>query len=183
MERENITDSVSSQVKPAFESVLREVGFFNDGRDDRKDTPRRWLKAIREFMHNELNPLSTNLTVFDRPQGYEREIVVDDIVVWSLCEHHLFPFRNMVKVSYTPSSKIVGLSKIPRIVEYVAKRPTSAERLAADIASYIMQVPGLHPLEVSVEIASEHTCCSARGVGKEVKMITRAHVRSEENNE
>ena len=126
--------------------------------DSPKLTAARWMKAMREFSPKV--EMDFNLTTF--PATANQLIVVKDIEFSSLCAHHLFPFTGRCHVGYIPNKKMVGLSKIPRVVHHFATRPSSQETLTASIASYLKHE--LEAMGVAVVMESQHTCMSARGV-------------------
>lgn len=151
-------------------ALLERKGFYTC--DDRKDTARRFIKALNVFLENEgKKPEDAGLKITTFDLENKNTITVRDIVVYSLCEHHLFPFKNIIEVQYRPHGKVLGLSKIPRIARFYGQQCTSAEKLADAIARDIFE-RGMR--SVYVRIKSYHTCCCARGVEKEVEMITEA---------
>lgn len=155
----------------AFENILKRLGF--EAEEDRARSPERFLKVIEHFMQNEKKGVPDfEITTF--PVKYNNRIEVNKIITWSSCEHHLLPFKNEIDVVYIPSGKVLGLSKIPRIVDFFSTQYTSAEKLVTRIADFILNIEKLNPKYVKVTCKSYHTYCGARGVGKEVEMITTA---------
>ncbi len=137
-----------------------------------EETPRRIVQAYKEFLSgdNELNPkiLSTDFI-----QQYDEMIVVRDIPFVSMCEHHFLPFWGKAHVSYLPKGKVVGLSKVARLVENIARQPQIQERMTKQIADSIEET--LETDGVGVVIAAEHSCLSFRGIKKHGStMITSA---------
>ena len=110
---------------------------------------------------NNLEELNNSIALFDNNQG-RNLIVMNSIPFSSMCEHHFMPFMGTVTLGYVPENKIIGLSKIPRIVKYFSKRPQLQERLTYDIATYFYEV--VKPVAVYVYIKAEHTCVSCRGI-------------------
>ena len=102
------------------------------------------------------------LTTFPNDEGYDELVVARDIPVTSVCEHHLLPFTGVACVGYLPGDRILGLSKLARVVEHFARRPQVQERLTMQVASWLQE--HLQPRGVGVIIAAEHSCMSLRGV-------------------
>jgi GTP cyclohydrolase I len=126
--------------------------------DSPEDTARRWLKAMGEFATKD--EIDFNMTVFDA--DVNQMIVVPNIQFESLCAHHLFPFYGMAHVAYIPSTLMVGLSKIPRLVEHYAHRPNTQEQMTRNIASHLKSA--VKAMGVAVIIEGVHTCMTTRGV-------------------
>jgi GTP cyclohydrolase I len=140
------------------------------GREGLKNTPIRAAKAFQYFIHGYgLNPveiLKSALFTEDSKQI----VVVKDIEIYSLCEHHLLPFFGKAHVGYIPNGKICGLSKIPRVVDAFARRLQLQERLTAQIKDCIQEV--LNPMGVAVVIEAQHLCMSMRGIQKQNSVTT-----------
>jgi GTP cyclohydrolase I len=162
---------------PRAEAAVREllIAIGEDPeRDGLRDTPRRVAKAYSELLAGmDQDPREVLTATFD--VGHEELILVKDIEVWSMCEHHLVPFVGMAHVGYIPTEggHITGLSKIARLVDVYARRPQVQERLTTQIADALVEV--LEPRGVIVVIEAEHLCMSMRGVRKGgAKTITSA---------
>ena len=121
-------------------------------------TPARVASAYAEM----LAPRPFNLTTFPNDEGYDELVVTRDIPFHSLCEHHLLPFVGVAHVGYLPGSRILGLSKLARVVEHFARRLQVQERLTAQVAGWLNEQ--LSPKGVGVVIQAEHMCMSLRGV-------------------
>ena len=121
------------------------------------ETPRRMADALLEMT----TAPDFELTTFPNAEGYDELIVVEDIPVQSLCEHHLLPFVGVAHIGYLPADRILGLSKFARMVELHARRPQTQERLTQSIAEHLRRELGPHGVGVVVE--AEHTCMSLRG--------------------
>jgi GTP cyclohydrolase I len=121
-------------------------------------TPRRMAKAYAELFA----PRPFDLTTFPNDEGYDELVLARDIPLRSVCEHHLLPFVGVAHVGYLPGERILGLSKLARIVEYFACRPQVQERLTKQVADWLCE--HLHPKGVGVVIEAEHTCMTLRGV-------------------
>lgn len=135
-----------------------------------KDTPKRFVKALREMTagYHE-DPAIILERTFD--QAFDEMVVVKDIEFSSLCEHHLLPFIGKATVGYIPNGSVVGLSKIPRLVDCYARRLQLQERMAVEIADSMEKV--LQPLGVGVILEAKHQCMSCRGVKKQnASMVT-----------
>jgi GTP cyclohydrolase I len=122
------------------------------------DTPRRVAGAYAEL----LTPREFNLTTFPNDEGYDELVIARDIPVSSLCEHHLLPFTGVAHVGYLPGDRILGLSKLARVVELFARGLQVQERLTKQVADWLEE--HLYPKGVGVVIQAEHLCMSLRGV-------------------
>ena len=153
---------------PRAEAAVREllIAIGEDPeRDGLRDTPRRVAKAYAELLAGmDQDPREVLTATFD--VGHEELVLVKDIEVWSMCEHHLVPFVGMAHVGYIPreGGHVTGLSKIARLVDVYARRPQVQERLTTEIADALIDV--LEPRGVIVVIEAEHLCMSMRGVRK-----------------
>ena len=122
------------------------------------DTPRRVANAYAEM----LRPRDFKLTTFPNDEGYDELVLAKSIPVQSLCEHHLLPFRGVAHVGYLPGERILGLSKLARVVELFARDLQVQERLTKQVADWLQE--HLAPKGVGVVIEAEHLCMSLRGV-------------------
>ncbi|MFJ9786444.1 GTP cyclohydrolase I FolE [Amycolatopsis sp. NPDC101161] len=122
------------------------------------DTPRRVAGAFAEM----LKPRDFRLTTFPNDEGYDELVLAKSIPVQSLCEHHLLPFRGVAHVGYLPGERILGLSKLARVVEMFARDLQVQERLTKQVADWLQE--HLAPKGVGVVIEAEHLCMSLRGV-------------------
>jgi GTP cyclohydrolase I len=121
-------------------------------------TPHRVARAYAEL----LSPREFGLTTFPNDEGYDELVVARDIPFTSLCEHHLLPFVGTASVGYLPGVRILGLSKLARVVELFARRPQVQERMTKQVATWLDQ--HLRPRGVGVVVRAEHTCMTLRGV-------------------
>jgi GTP cyclohydrolase I len=128
--------------------------------DGLRDTPRRVAAAFAELLAQE--PFA--LTTFPNDAGYDELVVVRDIPFHSLCMHHLLPFHGVAHVAYLPGERIVGLSKLARVVELFARDLQVQERLTMQVATFLEEQ--LQPKGVGVVVEAEHLCMSLRGVQK-----------------
>jgi GTP cyclohydrolase I len=122
------------------------------------ETPARVARSFAEL----LTPSTFNPTTFPNDQGYDELVVARDIPFHSLCEHHLLPFRGIAHVGYLPGARILGLSKLARVVELFSRRLQVQERLTQQVADWLEQ--HLEPKGVGVVLEAEHLCMSLRGV-------------------
>ncbi len=130
------------------------------GDDGLRETPRRVAAAYAQL----LTPEPFTLTTFPNEEGYDELVVVRDIPFHSLCMHHLLPFHGVAHVAYLPGERIVGLSKLARVVELFARDLQLQERLTMQVANFLRE--HLQPKGVGVVIEAEHLCMSLRGVQK-----------------
>ena len=138
--------------------LLESLGYDVEG-ERLRDTPKRVAATLAALVHRDPLP---PVTLMDA-DGYDGPFVLRDIPFASLCEHHLLPFRGVAHVGYRPADRLVGISTLARVVEYVARDLQMQERMTADIAAWIERE--LQPRGVGVMIEAEHLCMSMRGVG------------------
>jgi GTP cyclohydrolase I len=141
----------------AAAEFLRALGLPTD-RPGLANTPRRMARAYAEL----LTPREFDLTTFPNEDGYDELVLVRDIPLTSVCEHHLLPFLGRAHVGYLPGDRILGLSKLARLVELHARGPQVQERLTKQIADWLDS--RLRPGGVGVVIEAEHMCMTLRGV-------------------
>jgi len=161
------------RVEAAVREILREIGEDPD-RQGLLGTPGRVHRMYAELTagyHVDPGRL-INGAIFDVP--YSEMVVVKEIPFYSLCEHHLLPFFGTAAVAYIPDGRVIGLSKIPRIVEMYARRLQVQERLTSQIADFLMQ--HLRPKGVGVVMEATHLCAVMRGVRKPGTVMTTSHV-------
>ena len=157
-------------IRNAIRQILINVGESPD-REGLRNTPDRIARMYDEILAGYyVDPIAlVNEALFD--VGYDEMVVVKDIEFFSMCEHHMLPFLGRAHVAYAPSNKVIGLSKIPRIVEMYARRLQVQERMTRQIAELINEVQ--HPYGVAVVIEASHMCSMMRGVKKEhARMVT-----------
>ncbi|WP_374506499.1 GTP cyclohydrolase I FolE [Flavobacterium sp.] len=160
-----ITEILSDNYKTIIEKLGEDVN-----REGLEKTPERVAKAMQYLTHGyEINPLEI-LTSAMFTEDHKQMIVVKDIEVYSMCEHHMLPFFGKAHVAYIPNGKIVGLSKIPRIVDAFARRMQVQERLTDQIKDCIEEA--LKPLGVAVVIEAQHMCMQMRGIQKQNSVTT-----------
>ena len=159
----NMDDNLKMDlIEDKFREIMEIMGL--DLTDDSlSGTPRRVAKMYIKEIFSGLNPDNKpKIALFDNKYKYEEMLVEKDITFYSNCEHHFVPIIGKAHVAYISNGKVIGLSKINRIVEYFAKRPQVQERLTVQIANELMEVLGTE--DVAVIIDAEHLCVSSRGV-------------------
>jgi GTP cyclohydrolase IA len=128
------------------------------------DTPVRVAKMYLEMFHGLKEGAKPKITTFPNDEGYHGMVMEKEIPFYSMCSHHLVPFYGHAHIAYIPTDRIIGLSKLPRIVEFYAKRPQLQERLTEQVVTFLEQ--GLRPLGAMVVIEARHMCVEMRGVKK-----------------
>ena len=142
------------------------------------DTPRRVVKSYKElFSGYETDPREYLERTFDEVGGYDELVILKDIRVVSFCEHHMLPFLGKAHVGYLPRNRVVGISKLARVVHGFARRLQIQEKLTAEIAEAIQDI--LDPKGVGVVIISEHSCMTMRGVNTPGSRLTTSHLLGE----
>ncbi len=159
-----IKDPKTENIAELMRKILAQLG-DDESRDGLRGTPQRFEKALRFLTSGYAQDAKKvlNGAMFDVP--YDEMVLVKDIELFSLCEHHLLPFFGVCHVGYLPDRKVVGLSKIPRLVNMFARRLQVQERLTKQIAEALME--HLQPRGVGVIIEARHMCMAMRGVEKQ----------------
>ena len=153
------------KAEEAIETIIRWIG-EDPTREGLKSTPRRVIKAYKEYFQGYAqDPGSYLVKTFTEVEGYDDMVIEKNISIRSHCEHHMAPIVGVAHVAYIPSKKVVGLSKLARVVEAFSKRLQTQERLTMQIAGTIMKV--LQPRGVAVTIDATHQCMTDRGIKKE----------------
>jgi GTP cyclohydrolase I len=162
---DTIVMNADQRIIDAVKIILESVG-EDPNRDGLLETPKRVARALNELLEGYTKDLKTvvNGALFDVQYGQGEMIIVQDIPYDSMCEHHMLPFSGTAHVAYIPSEKIIGLSKIPRIVEMYARRLQVQERLTNQVADAIEQV--VEAEGVMVVFDGEHMCAALRGIKK-----------------
>ena len=162
--------ATDAAIESAVWDMLNNLG-EDPGRDGLLNTPRRVRKMYRELLSGyDTDPVALiNNAIFD--VDYDEMVLVKDIELQSLCEHHLLPFVGKAHVAYLPDGKVLGLSKIPRIVDMFSRRLQVQERLTTEVANFLEQT--LQPRGVAVVVEAAHMCATMRGVKKaDARMVT-----------
>jgi GTP cyclohydrolase IA len=154
----------SASTQDLYRELLIRIG-EDPGRDGLLDTPKRMDQAMRFLTRGYTQDLNTVLhqALFD--VDYDEMVIVKDIEFFSMCEHHLLPFFGKAHVAYVPNGKVIGLSKIPRLVDVFARRLQVQERLTTEIADAIDEA--IHPQGVGIILEAQHLCMMMRGVEKQ----------------
>jgi len=163
----------SDPLESVIDSMLRELG-EDPGRDGLARTPSRVARSLRYLTSGYRQDLDKILNGALFPVAYDEMVIVKDIEVFSLCEHHLLPFFGRCHVAYIPNQKVIGLSKIPRVVDVFAKRLQIQERLTVQIAEALME--RIKPQGVGVIIEAKHLCMIMRGVEKQNSVAVTSHM-------
>ncbi len=164
-----------AEIERAVASIIRAIG-DNPDREGLVDTPKRVADMYAElFMGLDKNPAEELVVGYEL--GHREMVVVRDIPFYSMCEHHLLPFYGVAHIGYIPdiSGRVVGISKLARVVEITARRPQIQERMTTEIANAIMD--GLKPSGVAVVVHAEHLCMIMRGIKKPGSAIITSAIR------
>jgi GTP cyclohydrolase I len=165
------------EAEAAVRTLIRWAGDDPD-REGLLDTPKRVTKSYAElFAGYGTDPREYLERTFEEVGGYDELVVLKDIRVVSFCEHHMLPFLGRAHVGYLPTHRVVGISKLARVVHGFARRLQIQEKLTADIAQAIDEI--LQPKGVGVVIQSEHSCMTMRGVNTPGSMLTTSHLLGE----
>lgn len=163
----------TSKLEKLYQEVLTLIG-EDTSREGLKETPKRIAKSFDKiFGGYDKNPKDL-VTVFDG-ENYDEMIICKDIDFYSTCEHHMQPFFGKIAIGYIPNNKIIGLSKLPRIVEVFSRRLQNQERLTMQIAETLYEL--IDPKGVGVVIEGKHLCMMARGVEKQNATMTTSNFR------
>jgi GTP cyclohydrolase I len=174
---EEIEHSASADpITEAVRTLLREVG-EDPEREGILKTPARVARSLRFLTSGYQQDVDKVLNGALYSVAYDEMVIVKDIEVFSLCEHHLLPFFGRCHVAYIPNGKVIGLSKIPRLVDVFARRLQVQERLTVQIAETIMQK--IKPQGVGVIIEARHLCMIMRGVEKQNSIAVTSHMLGE----
>lgn len=162
-----VTSNLSDEEKIAtiqkhFSEIMKVLGLDLED-DSLKDTPKRMAKMYVNEIFGGLSPQNfPKITVIENKMQYDQMVCVQDIEVMSVCEHHFQPIDGFATVAYIPKNKVIGLSKLNRIVSYFAKRPQVQERLTKQVADCLQYI--LDTEDVAVHINAKHYCVISRGI-------------------
>ena len=152
------------QAEDAFKTILKWIGEDPD-REGLIETPKRVVKAYEEFFEGyNMDPEEVLTKTFEEVQGYDDAVIVRNIRVESHCEHHIVPILGVAHVGYIPNNRVVGISKLARVIEIFGKRLQTQETMTAQIADTIQRV--LQPKGVAVVVDASHQCMTTRGIHK-----------------
>lgn len=169
MKEEHNKEETTLRISDAYQKIITDLG-EDAGREGLLKTPERAAKAMQFLTQGyEQNPKAIlESALFN--ENYSEMVIVKDIEVYSLCEHHMLPFFGKAHVAYIPKGKIVGLSKIPRVVDAFARRLQVQERLTLEIRDAVNEA--LQPEGVAVVLECSHMCMQMRGVQKQNSVTT-----------
>lgn len=166
---EEYNPETTEQLAKRYKDILSGIG-ENTSREGLEKTPERASKAIQYLTHGyDLNPADILRSAMFAEE-YSQMVIVKDIEIYSLCEHHILPFFGKAHVAYIPDGHIVGLSKIPRVCDAFSRRLQVQERLTVEIRDCIQNT--LNPTGVAVVIEAQHMCMQMRGVQKQNSVTT-----------
>jgi GTP cyclohydrolase I len=166
---DNYNDETIAKLAEHYKAILELIG-ENPDREGLVETPERVSKAIQFLTHGNLLDPKEILESAIFEEDYRQMVLVKNIEIYSMCEHHMIPFYGKAHVAYIPNGKIVGLSKIARVVDAFARRLQVQERLTTQIKESIQET--LNPLGVAVVIEAVHMCMSMRGIQKQNSVTT-----------
>jgi len=171
------TRPTQADAESAVRTLIEWAGDDPD-REGLLETPKRVAKAYRElFQGYEADPRDYLQRTFEEVGGYDELVLMREIPVVSFCEHHMLPFLGKAHVGYLPANRVVGISKLARVVHGFARRLQIQEKLTAEIAEAICDI--LKPKGVGVVIVSEHSCMTMRGVNTPGTRLTTSHLLGE----
>jgi GTP cyclohydrolase I len=171
------TQPTQAQAEAAVRTLIQWAGDDPD-REGLLDTPARVARSYKElFAGYETDPKEYLERTFDEVGGYDELVILKDIRVVSFCEHHMLPFLGKAHVGYLPRNRVVGISKLARVVHGFARRLQIQEKLTAQVAGAIQEI--LDPKGVGVVIVSEHSCMTMRGVNTPGSRLTTSHLLGE----
>jgi GTP cyclohydrolase I len=173
-------EALTNQLSADFHDILTGVG-EDISREGILKTPERAAKAMLFLTQGYQQDAATILRSAMFKEDYSEMVIVKDIELYSLCEHHMLPFFGKAHVAYIPNGHIVGLSKIPRVVDVFARRLQVQERLTLEVRDVIQET--LQPLGVAVVIEAQHLCMMMRGVQKQNSVTTTSAFTGEFRNE
>ncbi|MBK6994610.1 MAG: GTP cyclohydrolase I FolE [Lewinellaceae bacterium] len=162
-------DALTKRMEADYLNILSSLG-EDAGREGLLKTPERAAKAMQFLTQGYSQDAAAILNSAMFREDYSEMVLVKDIEVYSLCEHHILPFFGKAHVAYIPNGQIVGLSKIPRVVDVFARRLQVQERLTIEVRDVIQDT--LKPLGVAVVIEAHHMCMMMRGVQKQNSLTT-----------
>jgi len=170
-----LSDEARLEAEGHVRELLRLIG-DDPSREGLLETPARFVRAMEEhFAGYDQNPAEHLDRTFDEVQGYDELVLVSDIEVYSYCEHHMVPFVGKAHIGYIPNGRVVGLSKLARVVDVFAKRLQVQEKLTVQIAHAIEA--SLAPHGVAVVLQCQHFCMCYRGVRKPGSWTTTSRLR------
>ncbi len=167
-------DEIIRRMAVHMAAIMRELNLDLDD-PNFNETPERVAKMYMEMFHGLREGSEPKVTTFPNDGDYHHMVIEKEIPFYSMCAHHFVPFYGHAHIAYIPESRIVGLSKLPRILEFYAKRPQLQERLTEQVAEFLWST--LKPQGVMVVIEARHLCVEMRGVKKPGAMTTTSALR------
>ncbi len=161
----------SKKIENLIKQLLEEIG-EDSQREGLKETPSRTAKSYEKLFGGYSQDPKKIFTEFDG-ENYDEMIICEDIDFYSTCEHHMQPFFGKISIGYIPDKKIIGLSKLPRLVEIYSRRLQNQERLTMQIASTLTEL--IKPKGAGVVVKAKHLCMMARGVEKQNASMTTSY--------
>jgi GTP cyclohydrolase I len=152
------------EIRGHIRSIIEILGLDPATDPNLKETDRRVAKMYLEMFSGLSEGAEPNITCFPNDEGYSSMVMEKDIPFYSMCAHHFVPFYGHAHMAYIPNERIIGLSKMPRIVEFYAKRPQLQERMTEQVAGYLEQ--RLRPQGIMVVLEARHLCVEMRGIKK-----------------
>lgn len=169
------TDPRIDQISGHVREIIRILGLSPEQDHNLRDTDRRVAKMYLEIFSGLEEGNFPSLTTFPNEEGYQAMVIEKEIPFYSMCAHHFVPFHGHGHIAYIPQERIVGLSKLPRILEFFARRPQLQERLTEQVAGVLWEE--LKPLGVMVVIEARHLCLEMRGVKKPGSVTVTSSIR------
>src|SRR5215471_20861456 len=163
------------EIREHIRAIIGILGLDPNADPNLKDTDRRVAKMYLEMFSGLSEGAEPDITCFPNQENYSSMVMEKEIPFYSLCSHHFVPFYGHAHLAYIPNERIVGLSKMPRIVEFYARRPQLQERLTEQIAGFLAQK--LSPQGVMVVIEARHLCVEMRGVKKPGALTVTSAIR------
>jgi len=157
-------DEKVEEIRGHVRSIIEILGLDPATDPNLKETDRRVAKMYLEMFSGLSEGAEPNITCFPNDEGYSAMVMEKDIPFYSMCAHHFVPFYGHAHMAYIPNERIIGLSKMPRIVEFYAKRPQLQERMTEQVAAYLEQ--RLRPQGIMVVLEARHLCVEMRGIKK-----------------
>jgi GTP cyclohydrolase I len=167
---ETIVEAVAGHMAAIMEELKLDLDDPNY-----EETPARVAKMYLEMFHGLREGSEPKITTFPNEEGYHHMVIEREIPFYSMCAHHFVPFYGHAHIAYIPEAEVVGLSKLPRILEFYAKRPQLQERLTEQVAEFLWT--NLEPQGVMVVIEARHLCVEMRGVKKAGALTTTSALR------
>ena len=169
-EEKKIIENVAGHMAAIMEELKLDLSDPNY-----EQTPRRVAEMYLEMFHGLREGAEPKITTFPNEEGYNHMVIEKEIPFYSMCAHHFVPFYGHAHIAYIPEAEVIGLSKLPRILEFYAKRPQLQERLTEQVAEFLWTK--LEPQGVMVVIEARHLCVEMRGVKKAGALTTTSALR------